>query len=111
MLSQVRLSVGGWVARAFQKLLTQSTRRVRMMSSYTARTSGGASAYSTSFTVAMGGRDPSAASEGGRALVHEGANALPRVLRLEADVLGECLELERLAQVALEVVVDGPLGE
>ncbi len=33
MLSHVRRSVGGWWARAFQKLFTQSVLRVAMMSS------------------------------------------------------------------------------
>ena len=40
MLSQVRRSVAGSCASAFQKLLIQSVSRVAMMSSYTARTSG-----------------------------------------------------------------------
>src|SRR5437588_12206184 len=48
MLSQVRFSVAGSCAIAFQKLLIQSVFRVAMMSSYTARTSGLASAYSMS---------------------------------------------------------------
>src|SRR2546429_3818721 len=50
MLSQMRLSCAGSCASAFQKLLTQSTPRVRMMSSYTAFTSALASAYSMSVT-------------------------------------------------------------
>jgi len=37
----------------------------------------------------------SAALEDGRALLAEGADALGRVLRLEADVLGHGLDLER----------------
>src|SRR5579863_2289711 len=45
-LSQVRLSVAGSCARYFQKLFTSSTRRVRLMSSNTARTLGEASRYS-----------------------------------------------------------------
>src|ERR1017187_5447712 len=45
MLSQVRRSVAGSCASAFQKLLIQSVWRVAMISSYTARTSGLASAY------------------------------------------------------------------
>src|SRR5690242_21077690 len=46
MLAQMRRSVTGSWARTFQKLFTQSVLRVAMMSSYTARTSGEASAYS-----------------------------------------------------------------
>src|SRR2546426_672538 len=46
----MRLSCAGSFASAFQKLLTQSTPRVRMMSSYTAFTSALASAYSMSVT-------------------------------------------------------------
>src|SRR5947208_200756 len=46
----MRLSCAGSFASAFQKLLTQSTPRVRMMSSYTAFTSVLASAYSMSVT-------------------------------------------------------------
>src|SRR5205807_10185493 len=46
----MRLSCTGSFASAFQKLLTQSTPRVRMMSSYTAFTSALASAYSMSVT-------------------------------------------------------------
>src|SRR5580698_2442397 len=46
MLSQVRRSVAGSCARVFQKLLIQSVWRVDMISSYTARTAGLASAYS-----------------------------------------------------------------
>src|ERR1700756_332480 len=53
MLSQVRLSVAGSCAMAFQKLLIQSTLRVAMMSSYTARTSGLASLYSINLNVAI----------------------------------------------------------
>src|ERR1700692_3466048 len=53
MLSQVRFKVAGSWAIAFQKLLIQSVLRVVMMSSYTARTSGLASAYSISLKVAM----------------------------------------------------------
>src|SRR5215470_11115771 len=45
-LSQVRLSSAGSFARYFQKLLTSSIFRLRLMSSKTARTCGGASAYS-----------------------------------------------------------------
>src|ERR1051326_6082065 len=45
-LSQVRLSVGGSCARYFQKLLTSSTLRVRLMSSNTARTAALALRYS-----------------------------------------------------------------
>src|SRR5438552_9725210 len=52
-LSQVRRRSGGWLASAFQKLLTASVFRVAMMSSYTARTSPVASAYSMSLTVAI----------------------------------------------------------
>src|SRR4030095_16546520 len=52
-VSHVRRSVGGWLASAFQKLLTRSTFRVAMMSSYTPRTSLLASAYSIILTVAM----------------------------------------------------------
>src|SRR5215469_696635 len=51
MLSQVRRSVAGSFASAFQKLLIQSVRRVAMMSSYTARISGLASSYSISRTI------------------------------------------------------------
>jgi hypothetical protein len=43
MLSQVRLSVTGSLARTFQKLLTSGTLRVALMSSNTARTAGLAS--------------------------------------------------------------------
>src|SRR5262249_25427357 len=46
MLAQMRRSVTGSWARTFQKLFTQSVLRVAMMSSYTARTSADASAYS-----------------------------------------------------------------
>src|SRR6267143_1242351 len=46
----MRLSCAGSFASAFQKLLTQSTPRVRMMSSYTAFTSALASEYSMSVT-------------------------------------------------------------
>src|SRR5580700_2086270 len=46
MLSHVRRSVAGSCASAFQKLLIQSVWRVAMISSYTAPTSGLASAYS-----------------------------------------------------------------
>src|ERR1700752_2734724 len=46
MSSQVRFSVAGSCAMAFQKLLIQSVFRVAMMSSYTAFTSGLAAAYS-----------------------------------------------------------------
>src|SRR2546422_9561573 len=49
----MRLSCAGSFASAFQKLLTQSTPRVRMMSSYTAFTSALASAYSISVTSDM----------------------------------------------------------
>src|SRR5262249_10558633 len=45
-LSQVRLSSAGSFARYFQKLLTSSTLRLRLMSSNTACTCGTASAYS-----------------------------------------------------------------
>src|SRR5579859_1450710 len=45
-LCQVRLSSAGSCARYFQKLLTSSTRRVRLISSNTARTCGLASRYS-----------------------------------------------------------------
>src|ERR1700688_2050378 len=45
-LCQVRASVGGSCARYFQKLLTSSTCRVRLISSKTARTCGEASRYS-----------------------------------------------------------------
>src|SRR5258706_14352134 len=48
-LSQVRLSSAGSLARYFQKLLTSSTLRLRLMSSNTARTCGAASAYSIGF--------------------------------------------------------------
>src|SRR5690349_23607744 len=51
--SQVRFSVSGSCAIAFQKLLIQSVFRVAMMSSYTARTSGLASLYSISPNVDM----------------------------------------------------------
>src|SRR4029077_4147066 len=53
MLSQVRFSVAGSCAMAFQKLLIQSVLRVAMMSSYTARTSALASLYSISLNVAI----------------------------------------------------------
>src|SRR5947209_15424620 len=53
MSSQVRFSVAGSWASAFQKLLIQSVLRVAMMSSYTARTSGPASAYSMNPKVAI----------------------------------------------------------
>src|SRR5258706_3394347 len=53
MLSHVRFSVAGSCAMAFQKLLIQSTFRVAMISSYTARTSGLASWYSISLKVAI----------------------------------------------------------
>src|SRR4029077_16653109 len=53
MLSQVRFSVAGSCAIAFQKLLIQSVLRVAMMSSYTARTSGLASWYSIKPNVDM----------------------------------------------------------
>src|SRR5580704_97482 len=53
MPSQVRFSVAGSCAIAFQKLLIQSVFRVAMMSSYTARTSGLASLYSISGNVGM----------------------------------------------------------
>src|SRR5215472_4482367 len=53
MSCQVRFSVAGSFARAFQKLLIQSVFRVAMMSSYTARTSGLASLYSTRPRVAI----------------------------------------------------------
>src|SRR5262245_32211368 len=46
-----------------------------------------------------------------RPLLDECADALARILGLEADVLSERLELERLAQVTFEVVVDRALRE
>src|SRR5439155_546522 len=46
MLFQTRRSVAGSCASTFQKLFTQSVLRVAMMSSYTARTSADAFAYS-----------------------------------------------------------------
>src|SRR5438105_1627786 len=55
--------------------------------------------------------DALAPAEARRALLDEGANAFRGVLGVEADVLREGLELERLAQVALRVVVDRALGE
>src|SRR5262245_25880789 len=48
-LCQVRLSSAGSFARYFQKLLTSSTLRVRLMSLNTARTCGAAPAYSIGF--------------------------------------------------------------
>src|SRR5215468_2543258 len=48
-LSQVRLSNAGSLARYFQKLLTSSTLRRRLMSLNTARTCGAAPAYSIGF--------------------------------------------------------------
>src|SRR5215467_9162732 len=51
--SHVRFRVMGSCANAFQKLLIQSTFRVAMMSSYTARTSGLASLYSINPKIAM----------------------------------------------------------
>src|SRR2546428_13700779 len=51
--SQVRFSVTGSRASAFQKLLIQSVWRVAMMSSKTARTSGLASLYSIKPLVDM----------------------------------------------------------
>jgi hypothetical protein len=57
---QVRRRVGGWLAIAFQKLFTSGIARFSMMSSYTARTSGEASACCISGTVA--GSPPAAAA-------------------------------------------------
>ena len=51
-LSQVRRSVTGSFASAFQKLLTSSTPRDSLISSKTARTSAEASAYSISAMAA-----------------------------------------------------------
>src|SRR5215470_10771510 len=48
-LCQVRLSNAGSFAKYFQKLLTSSTLRVRLISLKTARTCGVASAYSIGF--------------------------------------------------------------
>src|SRR5438093_12168856 len=81
------------------------------------RISGDASSYSTSFTVDMaasrrrGRRWPSLPAERRRPLLDEGPDALARVLGLEADVLRERLEFQRLAEIALEVVVDRALRE
>src|SRR5262245_52689537 len=52
-LSQTSRRSGGWLASVRQKFGTRSIDRVFMMSSYTARTSGDASPYSTIFTVGM----------------------------------------------------------
>ena len=52
-LSQVRRRVGGWFAKACQKLLIQSVLRVLLMSSNTARTSALAAFSSISGTVAI----------------------------------------------------------
>src|SRR5947207_2107976 len=69
-----------------------------------ARISGDASSYSTSFTVDMaasrrrGRRWPSPPAERRRPLLDEGPDALARVLGLEADVLRERLEFQRVAE-------------
>jgi hypothetical protein len=48
----------------------------------------------------------SGALEAGRALFHEGADALAGILGLEAHVLGEGLELERLFEVGGLVAIE-----
>src|SRR5256885_1729911 len=53
MLFQTRRSVAGSCASTFQKLFTQSVLRVAMMSSYTARTSADAFAYSMGSRLAV----------------------------------------------------------
>src|SRR2546430_9420479 len=53
MLLQIRRRVAGSCARTFQKLFTQSVLRVAMMSSYTARTSADAFAYSIGSRLAV----------------------------------------------------------
>src|SRR5436305_2255809 len=53
MLLQIRHRVAGSCARTFQKLFTQSVLRVAMMSSYTARTSADAFAYSIGSRLAV----------------------------------------------------------
>src|SRR6185503_7612383 len=51
------------------------------------------------------------ALEVGRALVHEGPDALARVLGLEADVLSKGLELEPAPEIGALAVIERALGE
>src|SRR5215472_18380727 len=83
MSCQVRFSVAGSLARAFQKLLIQSVLRVAMMSSYTSRTSGEASLYSMKPRVGIDLR-----SKGGLERRQSSTQGWPHYLSVSSGVSG-----------------------